>query len=155
MAADDFPHLAREVRSRRTNDLELSQRELAKKAGLSFSTIQAIEAGQPRKMHEQTARALERGLDWEPESVHDTLRGGRPRPVLRSPLTDTQAIAAAIEDLPDEVRQEVFARIDRIPDVRAMRGAVGALEEMAAIQELVRRARRRLNDDNGTEGRAI
>jgi transcriptional regulator with XRE-family HTH domain len=64
-----------EVRLRR----RLTQRALAARAGVSLSTIQAIEAGRAGRVRFGTMEKLADVLDVEPEAIDDFAPSFRPR----------------------------------------------------------------------------
>jgi transcriptional regulator with XRE-family HTH domain len=75
-----------EVRLRR----RLTQRALAARAGVSLSTIQAIEAGRAGRVRFGTMEKLADVLDVEPEAIDDFAPSFRPRRhASRSAASDT------------------------------------------------------------------
>lgn len=98
----DWTRLADYVRAARTA-LGLTQRELAAKAGIGFTTVQLLESAAPRTRLPDTIPAVEAALGWAPGSARSVLLGGEPESVMTLPkirvelmASDVDRIAAAI-----------------------------------------------------------
>jgi len=94
----DWKHLADTVEAAREAK-NLTQVALAKKAGVSESTIQNIESGAERKRVPASLHKVERALGWKPGSGERVLEGGTP---------DTEEeTAAPPSDLPLRIVHEL------------------------------------------------
>lgn len=123
LKSGDWVRLADFVRSAR-NALDLTQADLAEKAGIGLSTVQLLERGTTRTRLPQTITAVESALGWAPGSARSVLGGGDPEPVASLPRIrvelmsdDADRVAAAIASAPnlapaDRVRllREIFGR---------------------------------------------
>lgn len=78
--------LAAAIRAAR-EALGLSQVTLAQRAGISESSVQNLEGGEPRSRMPQSLAKVEPHLGWGPGSGLSILRGGDPTPAPRSPAT--------------------------------------------------------------------
>jgi transcriptional regulator with XRE-family HTH domain len=65
---------------------KLTQLDLARRTGLSLTTIQSIENGRGGKPRKRTAISLEEALDWAEGSVARVFEGGRPAEGRDNPL---------------------------------------------------------------------
>lgn len=102
----DWLRLADHVRAAR-NALEMTQSDLAAKAGIGFTTVQLLERGTPRTRLPNTISAVEAALGWAPGSARAILAGGDPDtvpslPKIRVELMsgDVDRLAAAIASYP-------------------------------------------------------
>jgi len=123
------------VRARRS-ELLMSQAELAAAAGVSLSTVRAIESGRRTSLRASNRRAIARALGWEPESIDVILAGGDPIPAQHQPAQRSVADQLA----------ELRARLDRLEEMLGIRRmlADAELEEVAdRLHEEKRRAGRR------------
>lgn len=125
------PALGLLIRDRR-DELGLSQRELAAKAGLKTRiTVGNVEAG--RDVKDWVLRRLDHALGWRAGSCHRFLEDGT-RPVLAEPeereeYTDpAEADVWALTDLSPERRREIIA------ELRAARGRARAQREAAEVE---------------------
>lgn len=64
-------------------DLELTWREVALRAGLSYESVRALRAGDEGNPQPLTLRKIDKGLEWRPGSSRRILyEGGDPEDVL-------------------------------------------------------------------------
>ena len=98
----DWTRLADHVRAARTL-LDLTQADLAAKAGIGLSTVQLLERGTTRTRLPDTISAVESALGWAPGSARALLSGGEAEPVAQLPrirvelsADDADRVAAAI-----------------------------------------------------------
>ena len=68
--------LDRTMNARRL-ELEITWRDVATRAGLSYEALRALRSG-PTGIRDLTAAKISRALDWEPGSVGAVLAGGEP-----------------------------------------------------------------------------
>ena len=124
--------LQRAMRQRR-GDLNISQREVAERGGLSRIAVIRYEKGEiSEDIRPSTLREIDKGLDWPeghaaeilgvPETQQD------PAPIPASDALDLRALAKYVEAV-SAMQETMRAEIDQIPeDVRA------ALDEVTNAQ---------------------
>ena len=83
--------------------MDLTQAELAAKAGIGLSTVQLLERGTTRTRLPDTISSVESALGWAPGSARALLFGGEAEPVAQLPrirvelmADDADRVAAAI-----------------------------------------------------------
>lgn len=119
----DWTRLADHVRAARTA-LDITQADLAAKAGIGLATVQLLERGTARTRLPNTISAVEAALGWAPGSARSVLSGGDPEPVVSLPKIrvelasgDVDRVAAAIAVAPQlsktekaRLLREIFGR---------------------------------------------
>jgi hypothetical protein len=80
---DDLGRLGDAVRQRRTQELRISAREAAARAGISRNAWVGIEGARNRPQ-ERNRAGIEDVLGWAPGSIAAILAGGEPTPADRS-----------------------------------------------------------------------
>lgn len=100
----DWVRLADYVRAGRAA-LDMTQADLAEKAGIGLSTVQLLERGTARTRLPDTISSVEAALGWAPSSARSVLFGGEPEPLASLPRVrvelmaeDADRVAAAIAD---------------------------------------------------------
>jgi transcriptional regulator with XRE-family HTH domain len=136
-----WERLGREV-ARRRGELQLTQTELAQRAGFSMPTLNAIENNRSGRLSKRLRRALEQAVGWQPGSVDAVLDGGEPRVAMSK-------VPGSLDDGfggdPEKVAAQRFAVVQRL--LRMRRAFVEHRDEMpeavrAAMQEEVTAATR-------------
>lgn len=121
----DWARLARAV-ARQRNDLRLSQRQLAERAGVSPGTIQNLE--DPTRVPTKPLRTMgqiERALEWAAGSVDEVLAGGEPTLSL-APRPQTSAPGVEIprrpmtRDLKHELRLRIITDPNLLPATKSV-----------------------------------
>ncbi|MFG2046038.1 multiprotein-bridging factor 1 family protein [Micromonospora sp. NPDC048935] len=120
--------LARAVRNRRIV-LGLSQKQLGERGPISQRTVAKVESGHKDRLHDRTAAALERALQWETGSIQRVLGGGTPVDLSTPPIGGTPEVAVVLEaGLPAKAEALLVAHMS------ARRAAMeAALEEEARM----------------------
>jgi transcriptional regulator with XRE-family HTH domain len=85
----DTRHLGRCIRERR-NQLQLTQEQMAARAGLNPVTVSLLENGKQGPPRDGTVVRLEEALDWEPGAIAHILAGGDPSGYVNDPPTATE-----------------------------------------------------------------
>jgi transcriptional regulator with XRE-family HTH domain len=111
--AQDWPHLGRLVRERRT-DLGLTQAEIHGAGGPSPATLYLIESGRRGSYRPQVLRRLERALGWRAGDIRRVLAGGQPEPEDEGePAPPAPPVADDLAGAPDA--QAWMASFRRLP----------------------------------------
>jgi transcriptional regulator with XRE-family HTH domain len=79
--------------------LELSQRDLSKKAGVDVTSIQQIESGARERLQERTKAKLEDALGWVAGSIDHVLSGGEPTLRLNAEPQSPRPLSPLLEEL--------------------------------------------------------
>jgi transcriptional regulator with XRE-family HTH domain len=166
----NWVRLGQQLRAaRRTKDLK--QLELANLAGVSLSTVQAIEGGKAFARVTPTVRTLARLVGWQDGSAETVLAGGDPTPApataTHEPLPQEPPAEpeSAYAHLPVRIREElkegqfldsgVYDISPEGSDVQmivVIKGKTGATpEEIRRYMETVRRTERRLRQLNSPD----
>jgi len=111
---------------RRREDLGLSQSELAKRSGLSLTTIWRVENGQ-RGLSRQAARRIEEILGILASGAHSLATGAQPPfgvGVAPDPqmTSDEKAVLAMYRALPVEDQEAALGRLQKLYAAAAERG---------------------------------
>lgn len=75
--------------TRRLDELDMQQKELAAVSKVSEATIREIQRGKKRRRNPRILRDISKALDWPANRLPDLLQGGQPDP--QSPGTETEA----------------------------------------------------------------
>ncbi|MFG3585073.1 helix-turn-helix domain-containing protein [Streptomyces sp. NPDC047990] len=116
----DLQHqrLAHAARLRR-HELGLSQKELARKAGIPLGQYERVEQGRGEYVEDKTFLALDAVFSWDPGTCLKTLHGATPgtigeediaQAVLAATSTHTSLTAAEIRNIRDAVIAELQRR---------------------------------------------
>jgi transcriptional regulator with XRE-family HTH domain len=79
---------------KRRVELGLTWEAVARRAGVSRTTLNEIRKGNVENTQLLTKRAVQRALEWEPNSIDHVLAGGEPTPTQAS-LSELRALQAA------------------------------------------------------------
>lgn len=96
--------LAAAVVKRRGEELGLTQKELAERAGVSRYTVQAIERAEGRHLLPETRAKLEDALELERDSISDVLHG-------RGPLRARGSVSIETVEQPFDVNTASYEQL--------------------------------------------
>ena len=119
-----------EVVNARMTELELSQRDVERRADLTKATLREIRQNiKPRNRKPRTLEALSKALDWHPDHLSAVLQGQKPPEVGKSFARGPDDIAGRLDVISDQLAQinERLAKVDTIDDRFA-----GLKEEIAS-----------------------
>lgn len=102
----DYARVAQYVKRRRDTELQLTQVELAARAGVSPSFVQLLEGNKQDGYRRDNLRKLAVGLGWTPDSLRDIANGDEPT-LSDEPTVMRAASAVDISDLPDHVQSTI------------------------------------------------
>ena len=101
----DTKHLGICIRDRR-NQLQLTQEQLATKAGINTVTVSLLENGRQGPPRGGTIRRLEEALNWKPGAIEHLLAGGDPRPYVNDPPSAT--------DISVDIARSILTAVNRV-----------------------------------------
>lgn len=126
----DWKRVARHVKERRA-ELELTQTELAVRANVGTSTIQAIEGAKQGSYWPDNLRGIEAALGWQRGSIKGILAGGEPDETTDAAASSEPAETNSLDALMGLIRDtrasqqkmaddlvDVTARLDRLEAAR-------------------------------------
>lgn len=94
MATEDWTTVARAIHARAA-ELELNQKELADKSGVSLAIVREIQQNRiHRRRNPRTLEALSVALGWHPDHLGSLLRGDVPPAAGVAPVGDDPVVAA-------------------------------------------------------------
>jgi len=103
VTAEDWSAVARAVHARAV-ELDLNQKELAEKSGVSLAIVREIQQNRiHRRRNPRTLEALSAALGWHPDHLGALLRGDTPRAAGAPPVGD-DPVVAVLNVLVREVR---------------------------------------------------
>ncbi|SEG90218.1 Helix-turn-helix domain-containing protein [Thermomonospora echinospora] len=105
----DWAAVARAV-NERMRELDITQRELAERSGISPATLREIQQGANRQRSRSTLAAISRALRWPEDHLRRVSTEGQ---VSESTAEDAPALASLREEL-TELRQRVEALESRL-----------------------------------------
>ncbi|WP_328813496.1 XRE family transcriptional regulator [Rhodococcus sp. NBC_00297] len=127
---DGYGRLAEYAWKRRTQ-LGLSRPQVRERGGPSVPTLKDIEEGSGRTVSAGTLGKLDTGLEWQPGSAADVLRGGEPR---SKSSTDVDAVLG-----PDTVVVSVRVVLDLLSISRELDAMARDRQDLAGLSALSRR----------------
>jgi DNA-binding transcriptional regulator YiaG len=111
----------------RRGQLRISQRELARLAGITLDSVQAIEKATRTQIRAGTKAALDDGLKWQPGTADHLFRAGRmPEKKPESRLRIATKTPVTREDIAAMTREEMLWVADLIHAV------TGSMDHVAA-----------------------
>ncbi len=127
--AQDWDAVARAVTTRAA-ELQLTQRQLAKRSGLGVVTIRAVQNNYPdRRIRDRTLSALSQALDWPAHHLDDVLTGAP----IRTNQPPEQAPIPASEPTPPETSG---TDVQVLEALNRLQGAVDDIRERLERIEL-------------------
>lgn len=103
-----WKRVAERVRTRRDDELGLTQEQLAARAEVGTATIRLIETAGRKRYNRSTLRQVSQALGWTPDSIDRVARGDEPLLTEPStPATDEayEKLRAELQLLRDDVEQ--------------------------------------------------
>jgi transcriptional regulator with XRE-family HTH domain len=121
---------------RRRLQLDMSQEELAERAGVARDTVQALELGKRTNFRSKTKRKLDKALQWVPGEGIEALEAGR-EAREEQPANDDPETASVVE-----LFTASFARLGELADQhgRAAKDPTVGTQWMTDVLELRERA---------------
>src|SRR5690606_12170861 len=101
-----WKRVAERVRTRREDELRLTQEQLAARSGVGTATIRLIETAGRQRYQRSTLRQVSQGLGWVPDGIDQILNGEEPTEAEPTTPASDEAYERLKAEL-DALRQDV------------------------------------------------